>query len=201
MQTARERPYHHGKLREALLAAAEDKLEAAGPEAISLRELGRSLAVSHTAAKRHFADKRALLDTLAERGFRRLGAMLAEAVVDAESGFDERLKRLARAHLRFGLDNPALLRWMFDASARADAPPELVGASDHALAHASIVFRDGQVRGEVVKGDPEELGLAGFAAVQGLISVAASGRFRHPSPEVAVDSVVDRLIVGLRPRG
>ena len=71
------RPYHHGNLREALLEAAEKALETDGAKSISLRELSRELGVSHTSPRRHFADKQALLDALALRGFERFDDVLA----------------------------------------------------------------------------------------------------------------------------
>ena len=75
--TSTARTYHHGNLRAALLARAEEAL-AAG-EDLSLRELARRAGVCHAAPRRHFADKQALLDALAEDGFERLGALLAAA--------------------------------------------------------------------------------------------------------------------------
>ncbi|HWA80524.1 MAG TPA: TetR/AcrR family transcriptional regulator, partial [Acetobacteraceae bacterium] len=73
------RPYHHGNLREALLQAAEEALESGGAQDISLRELSRKLGVSHTSPRRHFADKQALLDALAVRGFERFDEALVRA--------------------------------------------------------------------------------------------------------------------------
>ena len=78
------RSYHHGNLRAALLEEAERAL-AAGRE-LSLRELAREVGVSHAAPRRHFADKQALLDAMAQDGFERLGAELGEAL--SAEGFD-----------------------------------------------------------------------------------------------------------------
>ena len=64
------RPYHHGNLREALLVQAMTTLREGGVEALSLRELARAVGVSHAAPRRHFPDRQALLDALAERGLR-----------------------------------------------------------------------------------------------------------------------------------
>ena len=81
--TTAARPYHHGNLREALLLAGEQALEAGGAQNLSLRELAREVGVSHAAPRRHFPDKQALLDALALSGWERLGAALASAVADA----------------------------------------------------------------------------------------------------------------------
>src|SRR3954469_7536348 len=75
------RPYHHGNLRPALLEAAERAL-ARGDE-LSLRSLAREVGVSHAAPRRHFADKQALLDALAEDGFERLGSEMRDAIAGA----------------------------------------------------------------------------------------------------------------------
>ena len=71
--------YHHGDLRRTLLEAAAASIESDGVDALSLRQLARDAGVSHTAPSRHFRDKQALLDALAEDGFNRLTAALGEA--------------------------------------------------------------------------------------------------------------------------
>ena len=86
--TTTKRPYHHGDLRAALLQAAESALASGDSESPSLRELSRSLGVSYTAPRRHFANKQALLDALALEGFERLGATLNRAVSDRNEDFD-----------------------------------------------------------------------------------------------------------------
>ena len=197
---ARRRPYHHGNLREALLDAAEAAIEGGTVHEISLRELGRAVGVSHTSAQRHFADRRGLLDALAQQGFDRLGAALAEPVDDRALSFDARLARLARAHVGFAERHPALFRWMSEAMGLADAPAPLLAARNRAFAPASSIFADGQAAGTVVPGDPEQLGLACFAAVQGLVAMSPGGRFDGLPLETLIGGVIERIIFGLRPR-
>ena len=78
MAVAATRPYHHGNLRSELLACAERALREGGLAQLSLRELARQAGVSHAAPRRHFADKQALLDALAQDGFERLGRELRD---------------------------------------------------------------------------------------------------------------------------
>src|SRR4029079_6864182 len=61
--------YHHGDLHQALIAAALSEIEASGADSISLAALAKSLAVSQAAPYRHFADRDALLQAIAEEGF------------------------------------------------------------------------------------------------------------------------------------
>ncbi len=117
---AESKPYHHGALREALLAQALLDLERSGLEGVSLRELAEETGVSKTAPYRHFADKRALLVTLAADGFRLLAETL-EAVkptgADGQTGGDERtplevIRSLFCAYMEFARSRPALYRLM-----------------------------------------------------------------------------------------
>src|ERR1700761_7498908 len=81
------RPYHNANLPEPphppprvpLPAAAGDALGTGGAPSIPLRELSRELGVSHTSPRRHFADKQALMNALALRGFERLDGALGRA--------------------------------------------------------------------------------------------------------------------------
>src|SRR6476661_9098645 len=90
-----ERPYHHGNLRTALLEQAERTVRERGVQELSLRELAREIGVSHGAPRRHFADRQALLDALAQVGFERLGAQLRAAVGAAGDDFRARLHAAA----------------------------------------------------------------------------------------------------------
>ncbi|WP_162249966.1 TetR/AcrR family transcriptional regulator [Methylobacterium sp. Leaf456] len=72
--------YHHGELREALVAAGLAILEEGGdPASLGLREAARRAGVSAMAPYRHFSDKDALLAAVATVGFERLRADLAAA--------------------------------------------------------------------------------------------------------------------------
>ncbi len=70
--------YHHGALRQALVAAALEILEQEGLGALGLRAVARRVGVSQTAPYRHFADKAALLAATARAGFEALDAALCD---------------------------------------------------------------------------------------------------------------------------
>src|SRR5580698_10216778 len=108
-----ERPYHHGNLRTALLAQAALIVRERGAQELSLRELARTVGVSHGAPRRHFPDRQALLEALAEAGFERLGDELGEARAGAGEDFRSRLQATAAAYVRFATRDAALLELMF----------------------------------------------------------------------------------------
>jgi len=195
-----ERPYHHGHLREALLKAAEKALVTGGVKSISLRELSRELGVSHTSPRRHFADKQALLDALALRGFERFDEALGRAARLGGPDFKGRLTKLARAYVGFALKHSALLSLMFEAKHRPDAPRELLEASERAFGHAHTTFTEGQAAGEVVPGDPWRLSIVVFSALLGLVSISDNGKLKDISLDRLTGEIIERMILGFQPR-
>jgi len=194
------RPYHHGNLRQALLQAAEMALEARGVTGLSLRELSRDVGVSHTSPRRHFADKQALLDALAQTGFQRLDAILAEAAKTRARNFAGRLTNFAQAYVEFALKHPALWVLMLEAKHRPGAPRELLEASDAAFSKGPGLIKEGQALGEVVPGDPSRLSLTLGAALLGLVSISTEGKFKGAPLETLVPGIVKHVLLGLRPR-
>jgi AcrR family transcriptional regulator len=195
MATARS--YHHGNLRSALLESAERTLSRRGASELSLRELAREVGVSHAAPRRHFADKQALLDALAEDGFERLGSELDAAMTGAGDSLREQLGAFARAYVRFATEHPALLELMFAGKYRDDRLRE---ASERAFAGALALFASAQAAGEVVPGDPGRVGLVALATLHGLASLANNGMLGDAELEELVEDAVDRVVLGLRPR-
>ncbi len=110
---AKPRPYHHGDLRTAVLAAAEKILEQEGIEALTLRAVARAVGVSHTAPKNHFGDLQGLLSELAAAGYRRYGDVLAAAMNAAGDDPRARMRAMGRAYVGFARAHPGLFLLMF----------------------------------------------------------------------------------------
>jgi AcrR family transcriptional regulator len=194
------RPYHHGNLRAALLESAEQVLGQQGAGALSLRELARQAGVSHAAPRRHFADKQALLDALAEDGFERLGESLRGAMTAAGHTFDARLLAFAHAYVQFATQHAALLELMFAVKHRPGAADSLRVAADRAFEAPLALIAEGQANGEVVAGDPERVATVAWAALQGLAAMVNSRMLDHALLDEVVADAVERLVLGLRPR-
>jgi AcrR family transcriptional regulator len=200
MATEQIRPYHHGNLRSELLKRAEHTLRERGAAELSLRELAREVGVSHAAPRRHFRDKQALLDALAENGFERLGRELDEAIAAAGGTFSARLAAFAQAYVRFATRNGPLLELMFAGKHRAGAAESLKLAAEQAFARPLVLVGEAQAAGEVVSGDPERVATVLFAALQGLVSMANSGLIEDSNIDEVVAATIDGLMVGLSPR-
>lgn len=189
--------YHHGDLRSALLKRAEATLRKVGVDGLSLRQLARDIGVSHAAPSRHFRDKQALLDELAASGFDRLGAGFAEATADGP--VTERLYGMARAYLRFAMENPELLALMFARKQRSTSPA-LSESVQQAFAVPVALIAEGQEAGEIVPGDPKRLGLTAIAALQGVATLVGSDFTTDYDADQLLRDMVRHLTDGLRPR-
>src|SRR6516162_7210307 len=102
------RPYRHGNLPAALVAAARQILDESGMEAVGLRETARRVGVSATAAYRHFTNKEDLLASVAAEGFQELGEAMAGAARGATP-----LIRAGLAYVEFAQQKRGLFRLMF----------------------------------------------------------------------------------------
>jgi AcrR family transcriptional regulator len=174
-----DRPYHHGRLRDTLLAEAERTLREQGIDQLSLRDLARQAGVSHAAPRRHFADRQALLDALAETGFARLGDEVAAAIEAAGPGFPGQLRAVATVYVRFATEDAALMELMFTAKNAEPSGPQSTALREASTGLFTVVgdlIRRGQQAGQLPPGDPERLRLLLIATVQGIATLVASGR-------------------------
>jgi AcrR family transcriptional regulator len=170
-----DRPYHHGRLRAVLLGEAERALREQGIEGLSLRDLARQAGVSHAAPRRHFADRQALLDALAEAGFTRLADEVRAAIDGAGDDYEARLRAAATAYVRFATEDAALMDLMFTAKNAGDAagPRE---AATPLFAIIGDLIRQGQRAGVLPPGDAGRLQLLFGATMQGIAALVTSGR-------------------------
>ena len=193
------RPYHHGNLRAALLEQAERTVDERGAQAVSLRAIAREIGVSHAAPRRHFADRQALLDALAEEGFDRLGEELRRAVERADSSFGARLHALSQAYITFAAHHAALLELMFAGKQRAGAD-RVQERADRAFATALAVIAEAQSSGELPAGDSGRIAIVAFATLQGLAAMANGAMIEDAPVSEVVTDAIDQLLAGLLPR-
>jgi AcrR family transcriptional regulator len=182
-------PYHHGRLRAALLTEAERVLREDGIEALSLRELARRAGVSHAAPRRHFTDRQALLDALAEAGFTRLADEMHAAIGTTDRDYPARLRAAATAFVRFATRDAALTELMFTAKNAGDSAG-LREAAARLFAVIGDLIGQGQQSGSLPPGDPYRLQLLFGATLQGITALVTSGRI----PAGQADSLITDAI-------
>ncbi len=105
--------YHHGDLREALIAASYQLVAEAGAEAFSLADACRRAGVSTAAPYRHFKDREELLAEVTARGFEGLHADTVRAVEAQGEGSLAAIEAMGHAYVGFAAGQPGLFRLMF----------------------------------------------------------------------------------------
>lgn len=135
--------YHHGNLREALMAAALSELSQSSIEHLSLRALAREVGVSQGAPYRHFTDKDHLLAELATQGFDEL-THATRVARDQQQSVPQQLRASGRAYIDFALANPEKYRLMFGRGlTERQRFPELVTSGQRAFAVVSQLVNEG----------------------------------------------------------
>lgn len=111
MASVQRRAREKAQTREKILAAARDLVLRHGFDAVSLRQIARSIEYTAPAIYTHFKDKHEMLAALCEQDF----ALLRGAMRHADRIDDpvERLRQIGRAYVRFGFEHPHHYRFMF----------------------------------------------------------------------------------------
>jgi AcrR family transcriptional regulator len=105
--------FHHGDLREALVAATRDLLKEHGPDGFTLADACRRAGVTTAAPYKHFRGKQEVLEEIISRGFDELAAANAKAVTEGGPGALEGITALMISYLNFAITQPAVFRLMF----------------------------------------------------------------------------------------
>jgi AcrR family transcriptional regulator len=199
--------YHHGDLRNALLAAALRLVAKHGVEGFSLREAARAVGVSAAAAYRHFEDRSALLKALAHQGLARLALKMEEAVSAAPGapGSPARaaaeLTRIGDAYVEFAVAHPSHFRVMFGpwCDLTDELAPELLPHGRDPL-QLLVDTLDGMVRaGAITATARQGAEITAWSAVHGLASLLVEGGLPLTAAERARACAVAQraLLLGL----
>jgi len=205
-KSAKRKTYHHGDLRNALIAAALEALAEEGVEGFTLRDVARRARVSSAAPYRHFASRDELLAAVAADCAERLGAAVDEAAQSAPAGDALAVFRASGiAYVRFAVSHPAHFRVMNMPAVTALTPPEVRAEIAAWMATASARLTEAQKAGTVTDQPVERIMLAANCLVHGLAHMIVDGHegFAALTPDQAAElaeAVTEVFGVGLLPR-
>jgi AcrR family transcriptional regulator len=195
-----ERGYHHGALREALIAAAEEVIAERGLDGFSLRETARRAGVSPAAPGHHFRDARGLLTAVAAKAFREFGDALASA---SDAGSPEaQIRAQGIAYVRFALAHPAKFDLLWRKALLDNSNPELIDAGDRAFAILDRAARPEQRPSAGTSDVALAPSIAAWSIVHGFAGLAREGVFgtepgaREQAVEALLPRVLDHLRIG-----
>ena len=172
--------YHHGDLRAALVDAGLKALESGDIGDLSLRQLAREVGVSPTAVYRHFPDKNALLEALAQAGIEQMAAWQSKAA--AATGHGDSFAATGRAYVRWALANPALFKLAFGQC--NEIGPTIFGENA-----AARMLRDYAIEFTGDEAAAQRLMIQAWAVVHGLAMLMLDGQL--PRDDALIDQVID----------
>jgi AcrR family transcriptional regulator len=142
--------YHHGDLRNALLETALTHIREQGVTGLSVREISKELGVSPAAAYRHFADKKSLLEALAEQGYLELARRTEQKLKRAKVEPLEQLVSVGETYVFFALDQPEYMKLMFEGT-KPDPTTPLYSATKQVAGVLSAIIATAKKQGKLAK--------------------------------------------------
>lgn len=204
VRSHRARKGEGGLLRDRILDATEALLAERGSmDAVSIRAIAARVTVTPPAIYLHFPDKDRLFYAVCRRGFEEVAGRL-EPILASPGSARERLRRMGRAFLEYGLDNPHQYRILFDGTPPASLPdPELEGDPGRRvyaglLSLVAEAQRAGEVRNDH---EPAALASAMWAAVHGGVLLLTAARDGVRLEGVAAEPVMIEAILDVMDRG
>jgi AcrR family transcriptional regulator len=187
-----KKSYHHGDLRDALLAAGIRLLESRPAQELSLREVAREVGVSATAIYRHFPDKYSLLRAIATRGFSLMAELQSQAAQNA-TGRDA-FAAIGGGYVRFALRHPAIFRLMFSAPPQDDPfsrPMEELSGPMRTLREQIAAL----LPPDIPESARKAAAIRAWALVHGLATLALDGMI--PADESLITAVITGAVEAL----
>ncbi|MDK3020351.1 TetR/AcrR family transcriptional regulator [Pseudodonghicola flavimaris] len=127
-----KRGYHHGNLRQALVEAALQLIEAKGPTGFTLSEAAKTAGVTPAAVYRHFAGREELIAEAARQGFEIFADLMEYAYNTGLPSALAAFEATGRAYLAFARKHPGHYIAMFESGISPNRTPELAAASARA---------------------------------------------------------------------
>jgi AcrR family transcriptional regulator len=194
--------YHHGNLREALVAATLNLIEERGPLGFTLAEAARVAGVSTAAPYRHFRGRDELIEEVARQGFVMFADRLERAWNDGRPSALSAFMAMGRAYLDFARDNPGYYIAMFESGVAIAGNAELAHAADRAM---SVLVRGAERLAGHLPADrrPPATMVANhvWAFSHGVVELFARGRPGGRAPFSADEMLESGTVIYLRGLG
>ena len=187
-------------LRREILDRARHLMVEDGYAHLSMRKIAAAVGCSATSIYLHFDNKDALVHALIDEGFERLNAGL-HAAVDAHADPLARLDALARAYVRFGLENPEYYEVMFQLHPERMAryPAESYRRARRNLELLEEALAAGAAAGACAAAEPEVAAHVHWAALHGVVSLLLARRVDVRVDDAAfVEAAVRHALDGFR---
>ena len=181
--------FHHGDLREALIAATRELLIEHGPDGFTLADACRRAGVTTAAPYKHFRDKQEILEEIVSRGFAELAAVNARAVTEGGPGTIAGIVAMGISYLEFAVAQPAVFRLMFGHKSKLREVKQVDESGKQCLKHLiDEVAAYSRKHGHIADGEAIALRLWTF--VHGAASLELDGDYKRVAPRLDVHQMI-----------
>lgn len=181
--------YHHGGLREALIAAALQLVEERGAENFSLADACRLAGVSTAAPYRHFRDRDELMAEVTSRGFDALSANNMRAIQAHREGSLEAIVAMGQAYIKFAVTQQSLFRLMFGQDPSL-GEVEKVAEQGRSCFGKLIAQITKYCEANDIDGDANAIALKMWTFVHGASALLIDGKYALIAPGVDIDEMI-----------
>jgi AcrR family transcriptional regulator len=188
--------YHHGELREALIAATRRLVEERGAENFTLADACRVAGVSTAAPYRHFRGKQEILEEIAARGFDDLRKRAMVVVAEKGEGTLEAIVAMGRTYVAFAVEETAVFRLMFGQQPSLKSAEHVLGTGHECFAHL-INQIELYCKRNRVRGNAQEIALKLWTFVHGAASLLIDRDYESVAPGIDVDQLIASATPGL----
>ncbi len=128
----KKRGYHHGNLRQALVEAALQLIEAKGPTGFTLSEAAKQAGVTPAAVYRHFDGREDLIAEAARQGYEIFADLMQYAYDTGQPSALAAFEATGRAYIAFARKYPGHYIAMFESGISVNRTPALAAVSKRA---------------------------------------------------------------------
>ena len=197
-----KRGYHHGNLREALVAGCLSLIEQKGPTGFTLSEAAREAGVTPAAVYRHFEGREDLIAEAARQGYEIFGEEMDNAYNNGQPSALSAFIATGRAYLAFANKHPGHYIAMFESGISTQRTPELNAVATRGLGVLEKAAEDLSQHIPADKRPPPQMFAAHIWALShGIVELFARGSPGTKSPFPPEDLLESAIGVYLRGLG
>lgn len=189
------RGYHHGRLKEALIAAARDLVARHGPAGFTLSEAAKLAGVTPAAPYRHFPDRDALMVEVAKIGFEQFRLRLKKAWDDGRPDPATAFARMGKTYLDFAREETGFYFAMFSHAQRLSGGGEeasreafdaLALAAGEVLEHRNVSAQGARILANEI-----------WAVAHGTATLMLGRYFNPGDPDCDPSRILDSAVTAL----
>lgn len=184
--------YHHGDLREALVAAARVLVNDRGAENFTLADACRVAGVSTAAPYKHFRDKNEILQELIMLGFSDLAGSGQDALARNGPTTLQGMVAMGKNYVAFARREPGLFRLMFGQNPVLKDDPE-VSACGKECFGGVIMAVGAYCAANHIEHDAKSIAVELWTFVHGIASLSIDGDYDKVTPGLDIDMLIERV--------